>query len=311
MTVELVEYGGWKNNLRMTNGSVELTVTLDVGPRILSYKLAVGRNVFKEFDDQLGKSGESDWMVRGGHRLWASPEDTTRTYYPDNGPVHHSPLPDGGVRFVPAVEAPYGIQKEIDVTLSPTGTGVTVLHRIRNVGTEPTDLAPWGLSVMKGGGVEIMPLPPKAPHPGSPKNAKSAEDFAPNGALVMWPFTDLTDDRLTLGSKYLLLRQDPNKSPTKIGLIHQMGWVGYLNDGTLFVKRFDYEPGRTYPDRGVNFETFTNEEILEIETLGPLVTLAPGQATEHTEQWSLVEATGSVKSEADADTIVLPLIQAR
>jgi len=35
--VDVIEYRGWKNNLRLTNGDVELVVTLDVGPRVISY----------------------------------------------------------------------------------------------------------------------------------------------------------------------------------------------------------------------------------------------------------------------------------
>src|SRR5581483_8622355 len=84
--VELVEYGGWKNNLKIGNGTVELIVTLDVGPRVISYKPAAGANVFHEAANELGKSGEPKWVARGGHRLWTAPEDLTRTYAPDNGP---------------------------------------------------------------------------------------------------------------------------------------------------------------------------------------------------------------------------------
>jgi len=76
--VDNIPYGGWKNNLRVSNGDAELIATLDVGPRIISYRLMDGKNVFKEYPDQLGHSGESDWMIRGGHRLWAGPEDLTR-----------------------------------------------------------------------------------------------------------------------------------------------------------------------------------------------------------------------------------------
>ena len=68
VTMEKVEYQGWKNNLRLSNGDAELIVTLDVGPRVISYRLKDGKNVFKEFADQLGKSGESGWQIRGGHR---------------------------------------------------------------------------------------------------------------------------------------------------------------------------------------------------------------------------------------------------
>ena len=89
VTVEKVEFGGWKNNLRISNGQAELIVTLDVGPRIISYRLANGKNVFKEFKDQLGKTGGDEWVPYGGHRLWVGPEDLTRSYAADNGPVKH------------------------------------------------------------------------------------------------------------------------------------------------------------------------------------------------------------------------------
>src|SRR5262249_54312551 len=84
---------GRKNNTRPSNPDAELVITLDVGPRVISYKLTGGKNVFKEFSDQLGKSGEKDWVARGGHRLWTAPEDLTRTYAPDNGPVKYQELP--------------------------------------------------------------------------------------------------------------------------------------------------------------------------------------------------------------------------
>jgi len=311
-TVQKVEYGGWKNNLRLSNGEAELVVTLDVGPRVLSYRLKDGKNVFKEYADQLGKSGEKGWQIRGGHRLWVGPEDLTRTYAPDNGPVKYQNLPTKelgalAVRFTPAADAEYGIQKELDIEFAQ-GNAVTVVHRLTNVGDKPTELAPWCLTVMAPGGVEVIPLPEKRSHPGPPANARSAKDYAPNQTMVVWPFTDFKDPRWNFGTKYLTLRQDPKRSPTKIGLAHQLGWVGYLNQGTLFVKRFDYQEGKPYPDNGCNFETFTNEDMLEIESLGPLVKLAPGEKVEHTERWSLVGNVPECKDEADIDKNVLPRV---
>src|SRR5262249_19868306 len=159
---------------------VELVVTLDVGPRIISYRLANGTNMFKEYADQLGKIGETEWQIRGGHRLWIGPEDTTRTYALDNGPVEYKEVGPGVVRLMPRPEKEYGTQKELEVRLAATGTDVTVIHRITNIGAEPTELAPWALTVMAPGGVEIIPLPPKKPHPGAAKNARSPKDFAAN-----------------------------------------------------------------------------------------------------------------------------------
>lgn len=303
VTVDKVEYKGWKNNLRISNGEAELIVTLDVGPRIISYRLANGKNVFKEFPDQLGKSGEATWQIRGGHRLWAAPEDTTRTYAPDNRPVAVKELSGGVWRVTGPVDEPYGIQREMDIALEPTGTAVKITHRIHNVGSKPAELAPWSLSVMAPGGVEVIPLPSKAPHPGSSKEPVAAENFLPNQSLVMWSYTDMKDPRFEFGTKYILVRHDSKRSATKIGLAHAPGWVAHSNDGTLFVKHFPYQKGKHYPDRGCNFETYTDEGILEIESLGPMVELAPGKATEHTETWMLRSFEHAIKNEQDAERV--------
>lgn len=309
VTVEKVEYQGWKNNLKLSNGDVELVVTLDVGPRVISYRLAGGKNVFKNYDDSLGKSGEPEWMIRGGHRLWAAPEDPARTYAPDNGPVVYKELGPGHVRFTPAPESAFGLQKEIDIALAPTGSKVTVTHRITNVGSAPTELAVWSLSVMAPGGTEVIPLPAKRPHPGSAKNAKGPADFAPGLTLVLWPYADFKDPRWHFGSKFLTLTQDAHRGPTKVGLAHRSGGVGYLNGGTLFVKRFDYHDGQAYPDGGVNYETFTNEDMLEMESLGPLTKLAPGRSAEHTETWELFGGIGDAKGEAAIEEKVVPKLK--
>ena len=231
-------------------------------------------------------------------------EDPKRTYALDNGPVTHRELGDGAFRFTPAPETEFGLQKEIDVRLAPSGSRVSLVHRLINVGSTATELAPWALSVMAPGGVEVIPLPPRRPHPGSPSNARSAADFAPSQQIILWPFTDLQDPRWHFGSRYITLRQDGTRDATKLGLAHKAGVVGYLNHGTLFVKRFGYEEGRSYPDGGANFETFTNQDMLEVESLGPLVKLAPGQSVEHREEWELFGGMSPIASEADINSAV-------
>src|SRR5438067_8989288 len=86
--IEKVAYQGWPNCYRVSNGEVELIITSDIGPRIMRFAFAGGQNLFKEYPETLGKSGEKKWQLRGGHRIWSAPEDDPRTYAPDNGPVH-------------------------------------------------------------------------------------------------------------------------------------------------------------------------------------------------------------------------------
>jgi hypothetical protein len=85
--ISATEYAGWPHCYRLTNGEVEVVVTTDVGPRVIRCGFAGGQNLFKEFRDQLGKSGEPDWQPRGGHRLWLAPESVDLSYGLDNSPV--------------------------------------------------------------------------------------------------------------------------------------------------------------------------------------------------------------------------------
>lgn len=297
--LETVPYGGWKNNLRLSNRDAEVVVTLDVGPRILSYRLRDGKNIFKEYPDQLGKTGEAEWMVRGGHRLSVAPEQAGRAYAADNGPVAYKVLDKslGSVRLTPEPDKLHGLQKEMDVQLAAKASRVKVVHRIKNIGDKPVELAPWAVTVLAPGGVEIIPQAPKKPYPKDPLKAQSPE-YAPEQSIVYWPYFSFMNQGWNFGSKYITLwpSQGPKYGPTKVGLAHRMGWVGHLNNGNLFVKRFEYEKGKTYPDNGCNLETFANPDMLDIQTLGPLVTLAPGATIEHTETWDLVSGVGELRT---------------
>src|SRR5262249_9359965 len=126
----------------------------------------------------------------------------------------------------PKPDEDIGLRKEIDITLAPVGSQVTVVHRITNIAREPATLAIWSLSVIAHGGVEIIPLPRKSSHPGHPRNARSPADFAHSQTLSIWPFFDFADPRWRFGSRFITLKQDSTASgPTKLGLSHRVGWV--------------------------------------------------------------------------------------
>ena len=301
MTIEKINYRGWPNCYRIANDEVEAVITSDIGPRIMRYGFIGGQNFFKEFADQLGTSGETVWMPRGGHRVWIAPEDRVKSYAPENGPVAVEVSGDVLVATQP-VEPLTGIEKQITVKMAASGTGVEVTHRLRNAGAEPYRLAVWALTMLAHSGVGIHGFPPRGTHP---------QVLAPTNPLVIWAFTDLADPRWRLSKKYLALRQDPNNPvPQKLGSFHPHTWGAYLLNGELFVKRFAAagDPTR-YPDFGCSFETFTNADILELETLGPLTDLAPGESVSHIERWSAhrnVELTQW--DDAELDRVLLPLV---
>jgi len=276
--IERVVRYGWPNCYRIANDDVELIVTSDVGPRIMRYAFHGEPNVFVEFADQLGKSGENVWVPRGGSRVWMAPEDRERTYCADNGPVEVR-IKGAELTAVSAVEPESGLRKEITVKLAASGSCVEVVHRLTNCLSDPQRVAAWVLAMMAPGGVGITGFPPRGTHP---------EVLAPTNPLVMWAFTDLSDPRWQFTNKYLILRQEPgNAVPQKLGHFNPQTWGAYLLGETLFLKEYSADARAVYPDFGCSFETFTNADVLELETLGPLVDLAPGATLEHSEHWSL------------------------
>lgn len=291
-TVEKVPYAGWPNCYRLTNGETELVVTTDIGPRVMRYSFVGGQNLFVEIADQLGKSGEPWWAMRGGHRLWASPEVKPDTYALDNGPVEAT-VSEGEISLLQAVEPETGLQKEISVAYEPAG-GVKVTHRISNKGEQSRRLAPWALSQMAKGGAGIVALPARGGH---------SEQLLPTNPLVMWAYTNFADKRWQFTNKYIILRQDAAvHSPQKTGLFNLNTRAAYLLGSELFIKRSQAEMGAVYPDFHCSFEIFTNGDFLELETLGPLADLAPGGTVEHVERWSLhgnIRLTGLTESEIE------------
>jgi hypothetical protein len=299
--IEKTAYQGWPNCYRISNGEVELIVTSDIGPRIMRFGFLGGQNLFKEYEDQLGGTGEPEWQLRGGHRIWAAPEDAKRTYALDNSPAHVEIA--GGVLIATSdVEADSGLEKQIEIHLAASGTSVTVIHRLKNTLPWPIELAPWALTMMTPGGMGITGHPPRATH---------REVLQPTHPLVMWAFTDLSDPRWKFTKKYLMLKQDPgNKEPQKIGHFNPDTWGAYVLGNEVFLKRYVAEPGKVYSDFGCSFEVFSRNDILELETLGPLQNVGTGASAEHIETWSLHRGVEIHEfTDAELDRKLLPLLK--
>src|SRR5262249_498495 len=179
---------------------------------------------------------------------------------PDNSPIEVQVDKTGTVRLIQPVEPTTGIKKQMHVTLDAQGSGVTVLHRLINANLWEITVAPWALTIMKGGGTAILPQEPYPAH---------ADYVLPARPLVLWHYTDLSDARWSIGKKFIRLRtDDKNEEPQKVGIANKQGWTAYHLNRTLFVKRFDYKEDANYPDYGCNTETFTKGSFIEVETLG-------------------------------------------
>ncbi len=282
ITHELVSYGGWERCLKLNSPEVELIVTLEVGPRVLRFGRPGGPNVFKDYPEQGGGTGETEWMIRGGHRLWVAPE-CDACYEPDNGAVAWESLAPDRFVFRRADDIKNGWSYALEIGIS--GGEVRVGHHLTALGHEsvPRPAALWALTVMAAGGTAVIPQDPLGSHP---------QDLLPNRRVVLWPYTKVADPRFTWDGANIQIRQNATMGPVKIGLTHPRGWCAYHLGDLLFAKHAGFTAGETYPDMGVNFEAFTNEEMLELETLGPLYAFVAGETREHRETWRLLDVKG-------------------
>lgn len=274
------DYKNYGQCLFVDNGTIELVVTLETGPRIIRYGFVGDVN---EFCDDLPydmKVGSKRWRIMGGHRLWHSPEEFPRSYYPDNDPVRWEKTKQGVI--VQSSDGPWvNVDKKMEIILAVDGR-VTIEHTITNKNAWEIEMAAWAISVMASGGTAIIP------------QSRNEKDFVPgDGAkgaqfLTLWAYTKMNDPRVYWGDRYITVKCDEQFTESfKIGISNENGWAAYLRDKHLFIKKFKHIKFEKYPDNGVSFEVYCDKLMLEMESLSPLKLLKPGEAIKHVEEWRL------------------------
>jgi len=267
--------------LVLTTAKLELAVTTSVGPRVVSLRSLKGKNkqnLFLRNPDNEERC-QGLMYLRGGHRLWHSPEQIPRTYQPDDDPLAVKPLRNG-VALAQPTEEKTGIQKAMKIELLNDAT-IKVTHALTNRGLWPVETAPWALTMLRAGGYGVLPLLPKGDH--------ASGDLLPNYSIVPWTYTDLAFPCWEMHRDYIGINVPKCPAPQKLGITNYPGWSAYWVNGTAFVKYSPVKPNATYPDLGSAFETFSDGKMIEFETLGALTKLAPETSVTHTEHWTLLD----------------------
>lgn len=275
--METINYQGLEC-IKLASKHLTLLVTQSIGPRVLSLQINGSQNLFAELPDlKLECPGAGELSLHGGHRLWHAPEEPARTYLPDDQPVEITPIHQG-VEVTQQVEKDTGIQKVMRIELMRKRPAVVVTHTLHNRGLWPVMTAPWAITQLRKGGVALLP--------------QSTQEVAgnptlPNRTLAIWPYADMGGDYFTWAKDYVLVRSNMKEGALKIGFPNPREWLAYWNEATLFIKRAEYSPSAPYFDFGSSSECYCNPQFLELETLGPSVTLQPGSKTEHRETWEV------------------------
>lgn len=251
------------------NEYLRLDYLMEIGPRIVGlYVNGSEDNLLAETPDVHWATPHGEFYLLGGHRLWTAPDDPFYTC-PD-GRVQVSM--EGNILGLRSEIDAAGLEKEMRIYLDESR--VQVSHRVTWHGKTPIRFAPWGITQLRLGGMAILPL-------------SNGKGLLPNRNLVLWDYTSLRDERLELHEDVFLLHGSTSEQACKIGNRNSQGWIAYALGEVLFIKRFTMDNSGSYPDMDCNVEAYVKDVCLELESLGSLQILQPGDSLTHNETWEV------------------------
>jgi hypothetical protein len=268
----------------LRNDHLQMDYLTETGPRLVRMLLpGSDQNLLGESPDVTLDTGEGQYKLHGGHRLWAAPEKPGWSYVADDWPLAVS-ASENSVLLEQNNKDGFGFS--IRMTLAPRSPSLQLTHTVTNNHASSIQFAPWAITILPLGGQAVLPANGSMPK------------------VELWPYSLRNDGRLQRRENAVLVSAEPGPA-YKMGAFLPGGVCAYQLGETLLVKRFETGPG-SYPDNGCNVEVYANEHYIELETLAPLAKVLPGQSVSFKETWDLY--TGEEAKDAIHDllaTVVL------
>lgn len=264
----------WGRILWISDKNTEIAVALDFGIRVVHLSCCGCENLFyMQPSDCSDGFTEGDWRLYGGHRLWLAPESSD-SYYPDNSPVRYT-VTEYGILFEQNLDPLLKVYKRLLLNISADGS-VRIEQQIENASDQIIEGAAWGVNTLDGGGEAEITF-----------GCEKCGSFNPQRVISLWSDTNLSDPRICFKKDRVIARHMPLKDYLKIGLYCKPGKAVFKNKGQLFELTFDADDLELYPDNGCNFELYMCQQFMELESLGKMTTILPGQCATHVELWRL------------------------
>jgi hypothetical protein len=287
-TVERAELGGWEA-ITLRNRSVEVVVVPAIG-RIMRFRWLIpeaGTAAAGPFWNHAGlgpklPGDENGWVNPGGDKAWPAPQSAWpamagRAWPP---PPAFDAVPYGmsiagrSVRLVSPVDLHYGIRVTRNISLDPTQPVMTVETSYEKVQGAPVRVAVWSITQLEVPDRLFVRLPPHSAFP--------------HGYALRLP--DPPKDLRTDG-RLLSLTRDPSIKSMLASDADALLWVGAESD--LLVEHVPdgaVDPAAAWPD-GAHTQVYTSqghaEQYVEMELLGRLQELRPGDQTSMTARYTL------------------------
>ena len=280
-----ISYYGYDRAIELKNDAVRVVLCPQVGGRVLEYSLN-GNNVLY-LSDAEKKWRPGDRPQSSAGRFDIGPELVIpRRSVLWSGAWDAEITGERSARLTSQVCPETGVRLIRDFELDAQTTRLRCTQTIVNASDGVREWCHWSRTFAVGKGVCVIPLTSEQAGPISrfPNGYVMYEDRA---LINMKP----TDPNIRRIDDSLLIFPTPRRP--KLGFDSYHGTIAYFApNNLLFVKKF-----RTFPD-GVYNEAagltisvwYPDNEMVELEPIGPRQRLKPGQSGSFTEVWWLAEA---------------------
>jgi hypothetical protein len=312
------DFLGWPA-VHLDNGPIRAVVVPDIGGRVLQFWLDEHPYLFVNPhlagqlftpEENWGDGTMASWKNYGGNKTWPAPQGWSG---PDEWAGPPDPVLDSG-RFrtlnvedrravVQSQPDPRtGLQMTRELILAPDAARAVLRRTMRNVSDRAVRWSLWDVTQLEcGDGRGAV-----RPHCRMSIPVNSVSRFE-HGFSVLYGADDnlqwRTDDPSVFGVEYAGMLG-------KVGLDSQAGWVAFSDDQWTFLHQFEVDLAASYPDGGATVEVWTHGpgiaagvdfggeqlrgQFMEMEVLGPLVDLAPGEQASADLVWSACRCPGPI-----------------
>jgi hypothetical protein len=281
MKVERIEYHGWPNCLRLSNGVAEAMVVPAIG-RIMQFRfLGDEPGPFWENCELYGRYGTAangdDWLNFGGDKTWPSPQgdwekQTGRTWPP---PAAFDSLPyeaeahDDQVLLTSQADPHYGMKAVRRLTLASEEPRLEITTEFHKLAGKASRVGVWVITQFREPErvFGLLPERPRLPQGYVQQMGGAPKDLERDGRL-------------------LSLKRHSSET-IKIGTVATS--LLWMDARVALAINAQDSPGE-YPNGGSSTEIYTNPDPLpyvELETEGPLKILEAGDRMAQTNAYTL------------------------
>ncbi len=288
----VTEHGN-EDCIELFNETTRVVLEPNLGGRVLVYALN-GKNVLWINQENEGKpyvEGEP-YGYPGAGRFDYGPEQTG----PKSSDLFFGPWKAEitGAReaaMYSEMDPVSGVTLERRFKLEKEGSHLTCTQIIKNTGEGIARHYHWSRTFVKGGGISLTPLNPHSKYP------EGYLHYGPGRAMNFEP-----GEEPNIRKREGILEIIGPPSRRKFVMDCEEGWLGYITlDNQLFIKKFKIFPDRPYWDMAAPTVSiwYNSDTMCEIEPMGPLEILEPGEAAAFTEHWFLYDYSYPVNRVAD------------